>query len=72
MAEFCLECYNKIFGRPLHERNVLQEVDLCEGCGELKPCVVAIHEFEWLYGAKKPAALKNAIENADTKKNPPR
>lgn len=39
MAEFCLECYNKLNGTNYTEDEVITEEDLCEGCGEIKPCV---------------------------------
>lgn len=41
MAEFCLECHNRLYGTDLKEADVELEEDLCEGCGEYKPCVVA-------------------------------
>lgn len=40
MAEFCLECFNKMNGTHLTGLQVIREFDLCEGCGEIKPCVV--------------------------------
>lgn len=42
MAEFCLECFNRFNKMKLTEKEVLLEDDLCEGCGEVKPCVIAI------------------------------
>jgi len=42
MAEYCLNCWNK-----LNERNdssaryvMSRELDLCEGCGELKKIII--------------------------------
>ncbi|MDL2259734.1 hypothetical protein LJB99_02510 [Deltaproteobacteria bacterium OttesenSCG-928-K17] len=42
MAEFCLECLNRIHGTDFKETEVTLQVDLCEGCGEIKPCVVSL------------------------------
>lgn len=42
MAEFCLGCYNKLFEKELTDKDVELLVDLCEGCGEIKPTIVAI------------------------------
>lgn len=39
MAEFCLECFNKMNDTDFKKHQVWLEVDLCEGCGEMKPCV---------------------------------
>ncbi len=42
MAEFCLECLNKHVNEKLLEKDVTLSEDLCEECGEWKPCVIAI------------------------------
>ena len=45
MAEFCLECMNEYIlegDEKLTESEVTTEFDLCEGCGEWKPCVISI------------------------------
>jgi len=44
MAEFCIECLNKtvFIKRPLKEKNVVLSYDICEDCGEWKPCVIRI------------------------------
>lgn len=45
MAEFCIDCMNKFILRPgqkLTEKEAITEEDLCEGCGEWKPCVIVI------------------------------
>lgn len=45
MAEFCLECYNKYFSdKEVSEKDVIMDIDLCEECGEWKPCVIRIKE----------------------------
>ena len=42
MAEFCLECYNKLNALQLTLDDVVldSELDLCEGCGELKHTII--------------------------------
>lgn len=40
MAEFCLDCMNKLDGTHLTEADVILEEDLCEGCGQIVPCVI--------------------------------
>ncbi len=43
MAEFCLDCFNEYFAdEKVTEADVLMEEDLCEGCGEWKPCVIRL------------------------------
>ena len=44
MAEFCLDCLNKINGTNYDESKYIisDDLDLCEGCGEWKPVVVAM------------------------------
>ena len=46
MAEFCKECFVKVFG-PTKENEVIittedNELDLCENCLEWKPYVIEI------------------------------
>ncbi len=42
MAEFCLECWNKLNGFAYSPECVCvsEEPDFCEGCGEWKPVIV--------------------------------
>ena len=40
MAEFCLDCFNEMNGTHYTKSEVLLEEDLCEGCGQIKPCVM--------------------------------
>lgn len=55
MAEFCLECWNKINGTNDDKRKYIlsKDLDLCEGCGELKPVIIVerkayyIHKFRY-------------------------
>ena len=48
MAEICLDCFNKEREEynepPLTEKDVILDDDLCEWCGEIKPCVILIKE----------------------------
>lgn len=41
MAEFCLECWNKMNHTRLEEEDVIlsAHLDLCEGCAEMKRVV---------------------------------
>ena len=48
MAEFCLECLNKLNGTsdPPEKYILSKEPDFCEECGSFKPVVVRIrHRF---------------------------
>ncbi|MBQ6530088.1 MAG: hypothetical protein IJP94_04290 [Clostridia bacterium] len=49
MAEICLECLNKAFKnkKPLREKDVIMDYDLCEDCGEWKMCVITIKRNWW-------------------------
>lgn len=42
MAEFCLDCFNRLHGTDYKERSVTLEDDFCEGCGTVKPCVLLL------------------------------
>ena len=42
MAEFCLDCFNRLNGTDYQESEVWTEPDLCEGCGKIKPCIVEL------------------------------
>ncbi len=44
MAEFCLECLNKMNQMNLSEKDVVlsDDLDLCESCGEMKYVVINI------------------------------
>ncbi len=42
MSEICLDCLNQGRKRKLKEKDVILEMDLCEGCGMWKPCVVTL------------------------------
>jgi len=55
MAEFCLDCWNKINETDDDEREYIlsEDLDLCEGCGEWKHVIVAKrksyydYKFRW-------------------------
>ena len=51
MAEFCLDCWNKLEGTHATERDYVLsgEWDLCEGCGEWKRVIVRKRYFPALY-----------------------
>lgn len=40
MAEFCLDCLNKLEGTHFTEQDVILEEDFCEECGKIAPCVM--------------------------------
>lgn len=42
MAEFCLDCFNRINGTNRSADSVILEDDFCEGCGTCKPCVIGL------------------------------
>lgn len=44
MAEFCLDCWNKLMNSndPAEKYVLSDELDLCEGCGEWKPVIICI------------------------------
>lgn len=43
MAEFCLDCFNQQEGTHYREKDVTLEMDFCEGCGEIKPCIIRLY-----------------------------
>jgi len=43
MAEFCLDCWNKLNHTHLTQEDVIlsdDEWDLCEGCAQMKPTII--------------------------------
>lgn len=40
MAEFCLDCWNRMNGTSYTERDVVTDMDFCEGCEQWKPVIV--------------------------------
>ena len=55
MAEFCLECWNRINQAKCTERDLVLShfADLCEGCGEYKKVVVGERHLKFLYDLRK-------------------
>lgn len=51
MAEFCLDCWNRINECDDTQRDWIlsRELDLCEGCGEWKPVLVVPRRHKLLY-----------------------
>lgn len=51
MAEFCLDCWNKLNKTHYTEKEyvVSRELDLCEECGQWKPVIVRERRFPALY-----------------------
>lgn len=54
MAEFCLECWNRLNGTDYTDAEMVvdyDELDLCEGCGQLRPCIVGQRGYVggWLW-----------------------
>ena len=46
MAEFCIECWNKINKTKISAKECVlsKNLYLCEGCGELKVVIIALTE----------------------------
>jgi len=40
MADFCLKCFNEMNGTHYKREDVVMEFGICEGCGEMKDCVI--------------------------------
>ena len=55
MAEFCLDCWNRINGTHYTKWDVKLSwgLDLCEGCGEMKHVIVVFRDqyslLRWLF-----------------------
>lgn len=54
MAEFCLDCWNRMNGFHRTERDYLltDEYELCEGCGQFRPVIARERTFKFLYDWK--------------------
>ncbi len=63
MAEFCLECFNRLNGTDLDEDDVTFEMDLCEGCGQYRPCVLSI--LQWPRKGNRSSEDKNPSESEE-------
>ena len=51
MAEFCLDCWNKLNKTQFTEKEYVlsKEPDLCEECGQWKPVIVRVRRIPALY-----------------------
>lgn len=54
MSEFCIDCWNQLMEKndPPEKYVISRNLGLCEGCGEMKPVIVAIKKRhiikEWI------------------------
>jgi len=62
MAEFCLDCLNRMDGTNLTKADVILDFDLCEECGEIKPCVVCYRPWTALLIRSKQEPARRRIE----------
>jgi len=51
MAEFCLNCWNKLnkSGDSKKKYILSKNLDLCEGCGECKPVIIMERKSYYIY-----------------------
>ena len=51
MAEFCLDCWNKLNESNFTEKEyvISREPDLCEECGQWKPVIIRARRIPALY-----------------------
>ena len=51
MAEFCLDCWNKMNeSEDSEEKYILsKDLDLCEGCGQWKPVIIMERRAYYMY-----------------------
>lgn len=42
LAEFCVDCWNRIHHTHYDETELWLETDLCEECGEVKGCIISL------------------------------
>jgi len=65
MAEFCLNCLNKLDGTHLTEADVILLDDLCEECGKIVPCVVRYRSpLEKIFWKLRHKQKKNTTEDS--------
>ena len=55
MAEFCLDCWNKLNNSNFTEKEyvISRELDLCEECAQWKPVIIKIRRFPALYALRQ-------------------
>ena len=66
MAEFCVDCWNKIMDTsdPKKKFILSRELDLCEECGNYRQVIVAIKkDICWQNGSTKLPTEKEAPNN---------
>ena len=61
MAEFCLDCYNKLNGTHYGEGAVKLDYDLCEGCGEWKLTIAYFHPWAGSLGRCRGGRKETAL-----------
>lgn len=51
MAEFCLDCWNKMNESKDNEKKYIlsDDLDLCEGCREWKPIIIMMRREYYMY-----------------------
>lgn len=51
MAEFCLDCWNKLNNKSFTQKEYVlsKELELCEECGQWKSVIVRARRFRALY-----------------------
>ena len=51
MAAFCFDCFNKVFNKndPENKYIISKELNLCEGCCEMKRVVIAPKKYYYKY-----------------------
>lgn len=51
MAEFCLDCWNKLdeTNDPESKYKISKQEGFCEGCGQIKPVIIAEKKDYYLY-----------------------
>ncbi len=55
MAEFCLDCWNRMNGTHYTEREIIltRGLELCEGCGQWKRTTVVLRRHPLFYDLKR-------------------
>lgn len=54
MAEFCLDCWNRMNGTEDDETKYIfsEDLDLCEGCGRWKYVIIMERKAHYMYKSK--------------------
>lgn len=61
MAEFCLDCWNKLNKTQCTEKEYVlsKELELCEECGQWKPVILRVRRIPALYTLRTALRKKN-------------